>query len=676
MTRRAVIAWALAALASLPLLAQGADREAVLAGEEFRRGVQAYDRYAFNEAILSFEKALGYRSDEPLILERLGGAYYRSGLEDTALRQWQAALDRYAPTSSEAILLRSRIETVRLRRSLYPDLSSDARYVEAGRYPSRNGDTLVYGAPTAVLPQPDGSVWVAAYGSNELVRIDANGVVRSRSKGPINGFDRPYDVIRGADGRLFVSEQRGDRISVLDPDGTWRSYIGGRGRGDGQFVGPQNLAVDEQGYLYVVDWGNRRIVKFDPDGAWVLSFGAKTASFSGFLAPTGIAALGGRVYVADAARKALASFDSSGNFEGWVGEGTFSYPESLRSDGKGRLIVADTSRIVLFDPGSGASWELGRLGNAGTRIVSADLDANGGLVAANYAAGEVSVLARADDLASGLFVQIQRVISDRFPRVTVELSVQDRSRRPVVGLQGLNFMVSEEGRPAAAFRFEGAGYLSRKVDAAILVERSSAARTLGADFARAAGDLAAAVDRVVTIVSAGDQPVKEPVGTASRIAESVRVGSVTSGSRWRFDLALRLAASELIPGEKKRAVFFLCTGELGDRAFDRYGLSELAGFLANNEVAFFPVLVGDGQASAELRYLADQSGGKVLSAFSSQGLAPAVQALREGPSSSYLLSYESALPTDFGRAYLPVEVEAYLLSRSGRDATGYFAPLQ
>jgi hypothetical protein len=40
------------------------------------------------------------------------------------------------------------------------------------------------------------------------------------------------------------------------------------------------------------------------------------------------------------------------------------------------------------------------------------------------------------------------------------------------------------------------------------------------------------------------------------------------------------------------------------------------------------------------------------------------------------MSYTSALPTDFGRAFLPVEVEAYLMNRSGRDETGYFAPLQ
>ena len=69
----------------LPLFIAGSqtlgpdDLDAVYAREEFRIGVQAYNRFAFNEAILSFERALFYRPGEPLILEWLGRAYYRSG---------------------------------------------------------------------------------------------------------------------------------------------------------------------------------------------------------------------------------------------------------------------------------------------------------------------------------------------------------------------------------------------------------------------------------------------------------------------------------------------------------------------------------------------------------------------------------------------------------------------
>ena len=46
------------------------------------------------------------------------------------------------------------------------------------------------------------------------------------------------------------------------------------------------------------------------------------------------------------------------------------------------------------------------------------------------------------------------------------------------------------------------------------------------------------------------------------------------------------------------------------------------------------------------------------------------------PQGVYQFSFTSALPTNFGMNYLPLEVEVYLLNRSGRDETGYFAPLE
>ena len=62
--------------------------------------------------------------------------------------------------------------------------------------------------------------------------------------------------------------------------------------------------------------------------------------------------------------------------------------------------------------------------------------------------------------------------------------------------------------------------------------------------------------------------------------------------------------------------------------------------------------------------------------YRSEGLAETIQSLLTSPNGSYQLSYVSSLPTDFGKAYLPVEVEVYLMNRSGRDETGYFSPLE
>jgi DNA-binding beta-propeller fold protein YncE len=645
------------------------DLNARYAREEFRIGVQAFNRFAFNEAILSFEQALSFTPTEPLLLDWLGRAYYRSGLEEAAVRAWRSAVAGSDPFSAEAMLANNRIEIVQSRRNYLPVVDDSVRYVESGRYPGRVEQQVVYRQPTAVLPREDGSVWIVAYGSNELVRMDANGIVRQRQRGPLNGFDRPYDITRGLDGRLYVSEYRGGRVSVLNSNGDWQAYIGEKGLGDGQFVGPQNLVVDEDGYLYVVDYGNRRVSKFGPDGDFVLSFGKKvkdSPDFPGFVSPTGIAARSGRVYVADNISKQIYIFDPNGGFLGVLVRTGLTGPESLCFLSDGRLLVADSNRILLIDVDTAVIRELGSVGNDKVRLTGAEMNRNGEILAANFQAGEVSILTRLDDRASGLFVQLERVVATTFPNVTVEVSVQDKLRRPIIGLDQNNFMLSERGRPVLKQQFLGAGFRAATSNVSILLERSESMRSLTEDIATAIKDVSASTNKVVSLVSAGEQPIREQV-------ENVRIDNPTFYSaRWRFDLGLRLAATDLLPAEKKRAVVFIGSGVLGELAFESYGLSELAAYLANNGVVFYAVVVGGGKVDESLSYLCAETDGEVLPLYRSEGVNPVISALVSKPSGVYTLSYESQLPTDFGNAYLPVEAEVYLIERSGRDKSGYF----
>jgi DNA-binding beta-propeller fold protein YncE len=426
-----------------------------------------------------------------------------------------------------------------------------------------------------------------------------------------------------------------------------------------------------------VDYGNQRICKFDPDGAFILSFGYKSALFPGFLSPTGIAAKNGRVYAADAAAKQIYKFDPNGNYLGVLTGDGLKGPESLRFLSDGRLLAADTNRLLLIDTDSAIVRELGMAGNQRVRIVGADMDKNGNLLAANFAAGEVSVLTRSDDLASGFFAQIERVSVEQFPLVTVELRVEDRLRRPIVGLEGLNFLLSERGRVVSEQQFLSPAYRSDRADIALLFERSPQTANMRDDLAAATRDIAGALGesgRIVSVISASTQPQRERHENA--LDAAARGAPASYDPRWRFDLGLRLAATELLPGEKKRSVVYVGSGGVGELAFEQYGLSEMAAYLANNGVVFNAVIVGGGTPSEEIRYLCRETGGQVMSLYRPAGIGEMIRGITGTPSGSYSISYRSQLSTDFGRAWLPVDAEVYLMQRSGRASTGYFPPLE
>ena len=661
------------------------DINTVRAREEFRIGVQAYNRFSYNEAILTFERALAYRPGESLVLDWLGKAYFHSGIENMAFRAWQNAASGYGYNSGQGMLISSRLETLKNRRLLLPVADDDVRYVESGRYPNKNDDIVLYRQPSSILAVNDGSAWVVAYGSNEIVRIDVNGIVRERQRGPMNGFDRPYDLARGPEGNLYLSEFRGNRVSVLSPDGQWQFYIGSKGQGPGQFVGPQNLTVDEEGYLYVVDYGNKRISKFDPAGAFILSFGSRVPGFEGLLSPTGIAARNGRVYIADNLLKQIFMFDRNGAYLGPLIRENLTSPESLRFLSDGKILAVDSNRILLIDPDTAIVRELGVLGSKSRiRITGAEMDSNGNVLAADFSTGEVAIMTRIDDIAAGLYVEITRIVPDKFPIVTVEVEVTDRLRRPIAGLDGKNFLLSENGREVSELNLLSAAYRSENSDVAVLIERSPQTAALRDDLVTALRDISSAAGRVVSVVSAGEQPVRENSAQTNatgntpsqRLAATAQGNAASYSARWRFDLGLRLAATDLLPGEKKRAVVFVGTGIRSNLAFEQYSISELAAYLSNNNVVFYAVIADGGVPGGDILYLCEQTGGRVLSLYRSEGIMPEINNLKKQSSGIYVLNYHSALPTDFGRAYLPLDAEVYLMERSGRDSTGYFAPLE
>jgi DNA-binding beta-propeller fold protein YncE len=645
------------------------------AEEEFRRGVQSYYRGSFNESVLQFEKALSYLPGENLILDWLGKAYYRSGIEGAAIQQWQSAYD----AGYGGILLQNRIEIVRERRITGAEYDSSQRYTESGSFPHMYENKLIYSQPISVLPNDDGSIWVVAYGSNEILCIDVNGVVVKRSRGPLNGFDRPMDIIRLPSGKLLVCESAGNRLSLLDKDGNFEKYIGEKGRGEGQFVGPQYLAYDSFGNIYATDFGNARVVVFDPDGNGLLHFGSKTDDFEGLKSPTGIAIVDDRVFVADSVKGGIYEFDRAGNYIGiLVNDKSFARPESMKNWGE-YLILTDTNRIITVDTQSGALYENARTGNAPASLTSAVPDKNGNIIVTDYKENEIYVMAKMTELVGGLFVQVERVIADSFPNVVVEVRVENRRRQPVVGLKENNFFLTENKRPVSNLKLNGSANNNDIADITLLIDRSLDMQQYTEQLQTAVREISAAMNGhgELKIISAGSVPVIEYTGKPEKMSDfSPRALKAPYTADVALDLSVRLAANDLINGEKKRAIIFLTAGTVSQRAFTKYGLSDLTAYLNNNSIAFSTVLMSQGAPAEETAYITGNTNGSCYYVYRPQGLSSIIKDIIAIPTGLYQLQYTSALKTEYGKKYLPVEVETYLLNRSGRDESGYFAPLE
>lgn len=645
------------------------------AAQEFRRGVQSYYRGTFNDAVMQFEKALGYMPNDSLILEWLGKSYYHSGMEGTAVKSWSKAVQN----GYGGLLLKNKIEIVQDRRTGAFRSDFNARYTEAGAFSGSYGEGMVFSGPVSVLPENDGTVWVLAYGSNELVKLNINGTVVSRVTGPMNGFDRPMDLIRLEDGTMLVTESAGNRLCVLDKKGKFIKYIGKKGRAVGNLVGPQYAAQDSRQNIYVSDYGNRRIAVFDRDGKGLFCFGAARDDFAGLKGPTGIAVVGENVYVADNIFGGIYEFDLAGNFQRiLVPEKTFQHPESIRVWNE-YLVVCDSNRVFSVDSGTGSVFENISAGNAPARLTCAVPDVNGNVVVSDVISNEVYVMSKMQELVGGLFVQIEKVNASKFPEVFVDVRVENRYRSAVVGLGENNFYITEQKRPVNKLKYLGSSSYSQVSDITLLIDRSQRSSEFGEQINTAVREIAASMKNrgTLKIVSASKIPALEYSGKPSGALKfDVAALKNPVSDEIPLDLALRLAANDLVNAEHKRAVVIISAGKVSLNAFEKYSLSETAAFLNNNHISVASVLLTQNACDEELDYIVSNTPGKEYYIFRPEGLSGIVGDLVDIPSGLYTFSYTSVLSTNFGEKYLPVEVEAYLLNRSGRDECGYFAPLQ
>jgi len=661
-------------LSQLPLYTQDIDMNQVYAREEFRLGVKAHNSGNFNKAILTFEKALSYTPEDTKIQEWLGKAYFRSGFTETALNIWEGIIE----FGEGSALLQNLIDVIAYRKGLGRELYERGRYVISAEIEGRQEDYDLFLRPSSVLTMDDGSFYIVAYGSNEIVLFDTNGALRKRLRGGIYGFDHPFDMVESGDGNFYVTEFEGDRITKCNPDGYVIFSFGESGLRDGQLMGPQFLAADGKGYLYVTDYGNRRVCKFDMEGNFILSFGRSTARFSGLHGPSGIVYLDGKVYVSDNIRKMIVVFDESGNYLATLGEGSFSSPEGLSIYDEKRLMVSDSEKIVTIDLETERLNLVSELEGKGQKILQAKPDENGNIVAVDFTKGNIAILSELSSLYSGFFVQIDRVHSVDHPEMLVSATVTTRLGNPVTGLDGSNFLITEDHQPVIGQQIRHATNEAEFVDITILVEKSVEMDMYEEQMLEAVTMLYDFFgnDARLRLVSAGETPTIEAEDGISRsdLIEAAKQG--TASVDWRFDLGLRMAVTDLFTSTARKAVVFITRGKVQEKGFTQYGLLESKQFLENNHVPFYCINVLPEPAEEELDYLCRESGGKQYYLYEPAGIRPLINHIMESRSGTYYFTYSSPTYADFGREFIPIELEVFHFKRSGRDETGYYAPLK
>ncbi|UCC97990.1 MAG: 6-bladed beta-propeller, partial [Phycisphaerales bacterium] len=147
-------------------------------------------------------------------------------------------------------------------------------------------------------------------------------------------------------GNVYVPDLRG-KVAKFDPNWDLVEEWGIAG-GEGQFMEPQGIAVDDNGNMYVTETQRNRVQKFDSRGKFLSSWsyppGVGGTNFWDAIARAITTDTSGDVYVLaysvqkfSANGKLLAKWGEEGK-----GDGQFHGADSIATDGFGNIYVADT----------------------------------------------------------------------------------------------------------------------------------------------------------------------------------------------------------------------------------------------------------------------------------------------------------------------------------------------
>jgi DNA-binding beta-propeller fold protein YncE len=170
-------------------------------------------------------------------------------------------------------------------------------------------------------------------------------------------FMWPRSIDLDQSGRVYVSDEYLNRISVFDAEGAFRYHFGRSGNGEGEMNGPSGIAFDSHDVVWVVDSLNHRVQSFSQIGEFQSSFGQQGAGDSDFDMPWGICIdKNDDIYVADWGNNRVQKFSPSGELllrfeESSNGVGSLKGPSGVAVDSDGDVYVTDwgNHRVQIYD---------------------------------------------------------------------------------------------------------------------------------------------------------------------------------------------------------------------------------------------------------------------------------------------------------------------------------------
>ncbi len=232
----------------LNISAEPINSEAIKA---YNEGIEFYGNDEYDKSVESFKKAVAIHPDFYEAYYNLGQVYLSLNNIDEAIKNYELAV-KYEPNDYDSCYMLGEL----LYKKGY--LSRSISYY-AKIPPSSELYQEAQEAKEKVIKRQKE---VLAEAEKKQLEADKTTIEGAKTTQDIEGIPAPSGIVGDKKGNIFIASYGENRVYKIDPLGQKSIYVS-----ENVLQGPVGLAIDEEDNVYIANYGKGNILKVSPKGA-------------------------------------------------------------------------------------------------------------------------------------------------------------------------------------------------------------------------------------------------------------------------------------------------------------------------------------------------------------------------------------------------------------------------
>jgi len=642
--------------------------------ENFQKGVRSFHNTEYELAITHLLKSLSYKDDNKKARRYfLGESYRKAGHIDNALYAWNMLLS----TGYDDRGLKNRVSYIYNKRGMLTDIFVDKEYILREDIKGFNDDKKlpIFIKPSQIAVDKNNHYYIASYLTGTIVELDSNFKVVRNFISPFPKIENPFGVAVDKEGYLFVSDFKNDVIYKLSKLNTVEQKIGFKGIGDGALLGPKNLLLDDDENLYVSDTGNKRINKYKKSGEILFSFGDEKSDEGWVKTPCGLYYYDGKIFVCDRDSNRIVVFDKNGNFLFSFGEDKLDKPYDITRDKLGRFLILCKDKLWAFEENNSLWYTVDASGSRIRHGISLVTDKENNILITDFDESRLLVLSLERQRYSNLNVNVERVLSQKFPEVHLAVTIEKDDGSYPVGIDVNNLSVYENGKHVSLIGNDFTKVKDKNSDILILYDKTVSMSKNTEDFKILLDKwIKSSSDKTtVCVVSTNDEiPVIESEFNTSRLKIIESLSNRTYSKKTDKGAAIKFGIYHMLYRFSKKTIIIVTDSKETGNDFEKYKLSECVELAKNNDIKIYVVSFGDGPLSESYKFLAKKTEGDYYRVYKRNDLQDLFKTIESSKGHEMIISYISRSISRFGDEPISVYLDVNYGGMKGVTKTWYF----